>query len=158
MTDVHIQAYAANSPVSTLLSGINTWRIRSTSIAGPDIVALTTTTDFHQTSCLGSNVFAVALSNVGVAANGNIFVTANTGSVSLPLVVSIFETDPNTSKIIGDNILENIAVNDIRTIGVFVTFNNCIQFDPARHRIFIEFRDTDNNLVGSTSTAVSTNR
>lgn len=157
-TQVHIQAQASNAPGTSLLTGINTWLLRSTAAAGPDIIALTTTTDFHQVACSGSAAFAVALSNVGAAASGNIAVSANTGSTSLPISVSISETNPGTGAIIGDNILEGVGAGENRTVAVFVTFNGCIAFDPAANRIFINFRDAGNNVVGSTSTAVSTNR
>ena len=157
-TSVHIQAQAANAPSTNLLTGINTWLLRATDTLGPDIIALTTTTDFHQVSCSGANAFAVALSNVGAAATGDITVTANTGSVTLPLSISISETDPATGAVIGDNLLQNVGAGEYRTVAVFVTFNGCITFDPAVNRIFIEFRDASNNVVGSTSTAVSTGR
>ena len=157
-TSVHIQALAGNAPSTTLLTGINTWLLRATSTPGPDIIALTTTTDFHQVACSGANAFAVALSNVGAAATGDITVTANTGSATLPLSISISETNPATGVIIGDHILQTVGAGENRTVAVFVTFNGCISFDPAVNRIFIEFRDASNNVVGSTSTAVSTNR
>lgn len=157
-TYVHIIAQAANAPSTNLLVGINTWLLRSTSVSGPDTIALTTTTDFHQVACSGQNAFAVASSNVGAATTGDITVTANTGSVSLPLSISIMETNPNTGLVIGDNILQGVGAGDNRTVVVFVTFRGCVGFDPANNRIFIEFRDASNNIVGSTSTAVSTNR
>ena len=157
-TSVHIRAQAANAPSTNLLMGINTWLLRATDTLGPDIIALTTTTDFHQVSCSGANAFAVALSNVGATATGDITITANTGSATLPLSISISETDPGTGAIIGDNLLQNVGAGENRTVGVFVTFNGCVNFDPAANRIFIEFRDASNNVVGSTSTAVSTNR
>lgn len=157
-TSVQVIAKADNALDTNLLSGINTWLLRSTAAPGPDIIALTTTTDFHQVSCSGLNVFAVALSNVGAAATGDITVSANTGSATLPVSVSIQETDPGTGAIIGDNILQSVGAGANRTVAVFVTFNGCINFDPAANRIFIEFRDASNNIVGSTSTAVSTNR
>ena len=157
-TSVHIQAQGSNSLSTTLLTGINTWLLRATVSAGPDIIALTTTTDFHQVACSGAGAFAVALSNVGTAATGDITVTANTGSASLPLGILISETNPGTGTVIGDNILQAVGAGDNRTVGVFVTFNGCINFDPAVNRIFIEFRDASNNVVGSTSTAVSTGR
>ncbi len=102
--------------------------------------------------------FAVAMSNVGAAATGDITVTANTGSAFLPVSVTIQETNPGTGEIIGDHILNNLGAGENRTVAVFVTFNGCVSFDPAANRIFIEFRDASNNVVGSTSTAVSTNR
>jgi secreted trypsin-like serine protease len=157
-TSVHIQAQASNALNTNLLTGINTWLLRANASAGPDIIALTTTTDFHQVACSGANAFAVALSNVGAAATGDITVTANTGSAVLPVSVSIMETDPGTGAVIGDNILQGVGAGANRTVAVFVTFNGCISFDPAVNRIFIEFRDSLNNVVGSTSTAVSTNR
>ena len=155
-TNVHIQAQASNASSTNLLTGINTWLLRSTSVAGPDIIALTTTTDFHQVACTGANVFAVALSNVGVAATGDITVTANTGTAILPLSISISEIDSVTAAVIGDNVLQNVGAGENRSVAVFVTFNGCVPFDPAVNRIFIEFRDAANNVVGSTSTAVST--
>jgi M6 family metalloprotease-like protein len=157
-TNVHIRAQAGNAPSTNLLIGINTWLLRSTIVAESDIIALTTTTDFHQVMCSGVNVFAVALSNVGVAASGDITVLANTGTAVLPLSILIQETDPGTGVVIGDNILQNVGAGENRTVAVFVTINGCVAFDPAVNRIFIEFRDASNNVVGSTSTAVSTNR
>lgn len=157
-TSVQVLAKADNALNTSLLSGINTWLLRATSGTGPDIIALTTTTDFHQVACSGANAFAVALSNVGAAATGDITVTANTGSVSLPVNILIQETNPGTGAIIGDHILQGVGAGANRTIAVFVTFNGCVNFDPAVNRIFIEFRDASNNVVGSTSTAVSTNR
>lgn len=157
-TNVHIRAQGSNAAGTNLLLGINTWLLRATASAGPDIIALTTTTDFHQIACSGTNAFAVASSNVGTATTGNITVTANTGSTVLPLSISISETNPSTGVIIGDHILENIGAGENRTVVVFVTFHGCVSFDPANKRIFIEFRDASNNVVGSTSTAVSTNR
>ena len=157
-TQVHIQAQAANASATSLLTGINTWLLRTTDSQGPDIIALTTTTDFHQVPCSGVNAFAVALSNVGTAATGDITVSANTGAVSLPLSISIQETNPGTGVVIGDNVLNSLGAGENRTVAVFVAFNGCVNFDPALNRIFIEFRDASNNVVGSTSTAVSTNR
>lgn len=157
-TNVHIKAQALNAPSTNLLTGINTWLLRATNSPGPDTIALTTTTDFHQVACSGTNAFAVALSNVGANATTDITVTANTGSASLPISVSIMESNPSTGAIIGDNILQGVNAGNNRTVVVFVTFNGCVTFDPASHRIFIEFRDAANNVVGSTSTAVSTNR
>jgi hypothetical protein len=156
-TDVHIRAQAANAPATSLLPGINTWSLRATSSAGPDIIALTTTTDFHQIACNGIKPFAVAMSNVG-GATSQVTVTADTGSTSLPLSILIQESNPATGVIIGDNILQNVGAGENRTVVVWVTFHGCTSFDPATHRIFIRFKDASNNLIGSTSTAVSTNR
>ncbi|HCB01894.1 MAG TPA: hypothetical protein DEP19_05875 [Anaerolineae bacterium] len=157
-TSVHVRATATNSASTTLLTGVNTWLLRANNVSVPDIIALTTTTDFHQVPCFGQNVFAVAMTNVGVAATGDITVTANTGGVSLPISVLIQETDPGTGTVIGDHILQNVLAGQNRSVAVFVTFLGCITFDPAVNRIFIEFRDASNNIVGSTSTAISTNR
>jgi hypothetical protein len=156
-TDVHIRAQATNAPATTLLPGINTWTLRATNSAGPDIVALTTTTDFHQLGCSGTRPFAVALANVG-GATSQVTVTADSGAAGLPLRILVEETNPSTGVVIGDNILENVGAGENRTVVVWVTFRGCINFDPAANRIFVRFKDASNNLIGSTSTAVSTNR
>jgi predicted outer membrane repeat protein len=156
-TDVHIRAQASNAPATSQLSGINTWGLRSTSSVGPDMIALTTTTDFHQVSCNGTKPFAVAMSNVG-AATGQVTVTADTGSASLPVTALIQESDPATGAIVGDHILENVGAGENLTVVVWVTFHGCVSFDPAANRIFIRLTDEGNQLIGSTSTAVSTNR
>ena len=157
-TNVHVQAQASNALSTNLLTGINTWLLRSTLVSEPDIIAQTTNTDLHQVACSAANVFAVALANVGAAATGDITAVANTGTATLPLSISIVETDPPTGAITGDNILQNVGAGEFRSVAVFVTFNGCVSFDPAVNRIFIEFRDAANNVVGSTSTAVSTGR
>jgi Zn-dependent metalloprotease len=156
-TDVHIRAQASNAAATNLLPGINTWTLRATGSPGPDMIALTTTTDFHQLACSGLRPFAVAMSNVG-AATSQVTVTADTGFASLPLSFLIQESNPATGAIIGDHILENVGAGENRTVVVWVTFNGCVGFDPAANRIFIRFKDAGNNLIGSTSTAVSTNR
>lgn len=157
-TTAHIYAVADNAPPTILFPGVNTWLLRSTSVPGPDLIALTTTTDFHQLACSGTNAFAVALSNVGANAVGNITAVAHTGMTTLPLDIQIQETNPVTGDIIGDHVLSNVMAGESRSLGLFVKFNGCINFDPANHRIFIELLDADNKVVGSTSTAVSTNR
>lgn len=157
-TVVHVQAQSSNTSSTSLMSGVNTITLQATSVAGPDIIALSTTTDLHQMACSGLNVFAVAMSNVGGAAGSNITITANTGTIVLPVSIFIQETNPPTGVVIGDHILQNVAAGDKRTAVVWVTFNGCIPFNPAVNRIFIEFRDGSNNLLGSTSTAISTNR
>lgn len=157
-TNAYIRVETNAMPVSNLYPGINTWLLRATNVAGPDIIAQTTTADLLQVECSGAMAFAVATSNVGATATGDITVTANTGAASLPISVSIQETNPGTGAIIGDHILNNLGAGENRTVAVFVTFNGCINFNPALNRIFIEFRDASNNVVGSTSTAVSTNR
>lgn len=157
-TNVHIRAHAANSQASLLFNGVNTWVIRSTAVSGPDIIALTTTADLHQISCLGATAFAVALSNVGADAVGDITVLAHTGTTYLPVHLSVFETEPASGMVIGDNKLEGISAGENRTVGVFLTINDCINFNPVDNRIFIELRDAENKVVGSTSTSISTNR
>jgi hypothetical protein len=156
-TDVHIRAQGSNAVATSLLTGINTWTLRATYSASPDMIALTTTTDLHQVSCSGTKPFAVAMANVG-AATGQVTVTADTGTSSLPLSILIQETNPATGVVIGDHILQNVGAGENRTVVVWVTFHGCVSFDPAAHRIFIRFKDAGNNLIGSTSTAVSTNR
>jgi len=156
-TDVQVKAQARNAAATALFPGVNTWTLRATTSPGPDIIALTTTSDFHVMSCSETGVFAVALSNVGAAAS-QITAMADTGGAALPLDITVLETDPATGAVIGDNVLDSLPMGANRSVAVFVRFNGCVAFDPAARRIFVRFLDPWGSLVGSTSTAVSTNR
>jgi hypothetical protein len=110
-TDVHIRAVADNAPATGLYTGINTWLLRATSASEPDIIALTTTTDFHIPTYTGAGAFAVALTNVGAPAS-QITVVADDGGIGffpLPVTITVNETDPATGAVIGDHILQNVG-------------------------------------------------
>jgi len=121
-------------------------------------VALAATTNNDGIVSLASTgVFAVATVNVG--ASGSITAAADTGSASLPVSISLCQTDPATSQCIsaiGPSVTTQINADATPTFGIFVEGNGNVPFDPAVNRIFVRFKDSGDITRGSTSVAVRT--
>jgi len=115
----------------------------------------------------GSGAFAVATVNAGAGANppdGLIFVSANTGTTStnqpkkLPLTITLCNSNPMNGQCLAPPaaaVSLPIAAGATPTFSFFVSASGGIPVDPAATRIFVTFTDQNNNLVGSTSVAVS---
>ena len=84
----------------------------------------------------GTGAFAVATVNVGASAS--ITASADTGSASLPVNISLCQTDPGTGQCIssiGPSVTTTINANATPTFGIFVQGNGNVLFDPAANRI-----------------------
>jgi hypothetical protein len=104
-----------------------------------------------------SAAFSVAAVNVGAGAD--LTVSADTGATSLPLTISLCETNPGTGacvSAIGPQVATTIAAGATPTFSVFVTANAPVAFDPAAHRVFVRFIDAGGVTRGATSVAVRT--
>ena len=151
---------------STLLGApvtpaVNTLLLSASAAPVPDIVALAATESndgiLHIPGNSGSNAFAVATLNLG--ATTMITAAANTGPVSLPLAVSICQTDPATGQRLaaaGSSAATLITGGATPTFGIFVAAIAGVPFLPATNRIFVEFSDANEVVRGSTSVAVET--
>jgi hypothetical protein len=171
------QSFAANAPVvpTTVAlgfdctgvnaapsnTGLNTLLLSASSTPVPDIVALAATAQndgiLHITGTSGSNAFAVATVNVGASAQ--ITATANTGSATLPLSVSLCQTNPSSGACLATpaaSVSTTIAANATPTFGIFATASGGVPFLPATNRIFVQFSDASGVVRGSTSIAVQT--
>jgi probable HAF family extracellular repeat protein len=142
-------------------SGLNTLLISASTTPVPDVVALGATTSndgvLHITGTRGSAAFAVATVDVG--AGGTITATANTGSATLPLALSLCQTDPTSGACLAPpsaSVMATIAANATPTFGIFGTASGAIAFDPANSRIFVQFTDSGGAVRGETSVAVET--
>jgi hypothetical protein len=96
----------------------------------------------------GSNSFAV----VNVGAGSSITATVDTGSASLPLALSLCETNPITSRCVtplGSSATVTTNTNATPTFGIFATANSPIAFDPAGSRIFVQFTDPSGTVRGA---------
>ncbi|MBV1879300.1 MAG: hypothetical protein KUG79_16785 [Pseudomonadales bacterium] len=153
-----------NSAAASSVTGLNTLRISASSTVIPDVVALVATIQsdgiVHIPGDTGTGVFSVASVNVG--ASGLLSVTVDTGSVDLPLALSLCQTNPATGVCINPTaptsgtVSVNIDAGDTPTFGVFVTGRDNISLDPAGKRIFLRFTDSSDVIRGSTSVAVQT--
>jgi hypothetical protein len=150
----------APAPIQT---GLNTLLLSSSATPVPDIVALGATTlndgILHIPGSSGANAFAVATVNVGAA--GAITVTANTGSATLPLAITLCQTDPASGQCINPSApapsaTTTINANATPTFAIFGQASGAIPFDPANSRIFVQFTDGGGTVRGATSVAVET--
>jgi Subtilase family len=160
-TDVQLSFDCANSNPAAINSGLNTLLLSASPTPIPDIVALAaTTTNDGIVNILGINAtgaFAVATVNVGVS--GNITASADTGSASLPVDISLCQTNPATGQCIsgiGASVSTTINAGATPTFGIFVQGSGNVPFDPAGNRIFVRFKGAGDITRGSTSVAVRT--
>jgi hypothetical protein len=129
-------------------TGLNTLSLSASATPVPDIVALAATAQndgiLHITGISGSNAFAVATVNVGASAQ--ITATANTGSATLPLSLSLCQTNPSTGACLtmpAASLSTTIAANATPTFGIFATASASVPFLPATNRIFVQFSDAN---------------
>jgi hypothetical protein len=160
-TDVQLGFDCTNAGPAPINTGLNTLLFSASTAPVPDVVALaaTLTNDgiVNIPGTNGTGVFAMATVNVG--ATGAITASADTGATSLPLTVSLCETNPATGQCIsgiGSTVPTTINANATPTFGIFVQGNGNVPFDPALNRIFVRFKDGGNVTRGSTSVAVRT--
>jgi photosystem II stability/assembly factor-like uncharacterized protein len=140
------------------LTGVNTLLLSSSFSSIPDIVALAATSGgiVNIPGTNGTGAFAVATVNVG--ASGSIIASADTGGVSLPVNISICQTNPGTGACLGspgNTVTTTINANDTPTFAVFVQGSGNVPFDPAANRVFVRF-NSGGVTRGSTSVAVRT--
>jgi hypothetical protein len=161
-TDVELSYDCNNTDPAPVTVGLNTLLFSASSTPVPDIVALAATSSNDGIVSLpdssGANAFAAATVNVGVLAD--ITATADTGSVNLPLGLTLCETDPGTGGCLASpaaSVTKTMDANDTSTFSVFVTGQGSfVSFDPANNRVHVRFRDGGNVTRGSTSVAVQT--
>jgi hypothetical protein len=150
-----------NTLPAPTITGLNTLLLSASVTPVPDIVALAATTNndgiVNILGTGGTGAFAVATVNVGTS--GSITISGDTGSASLPVDISLCQTDPANGQCIsaiGPSVTTQINAGATPTFGIFVQGNGAVPFDPAANRIFVRFRDAGGVTRGSTSVAVRT--
>jgi len=158
-TDVPLNFVCANASPAVTIPGVNTLLLTASPGAVPDVVVLSATPSRDGIVNIGATgetgVFAVATTNVGAA--DVLTVSADTGGVSLPLSVTICQTDPGTAQCIAPPAASaslSIAAGATPTFGIFATATSTIPFDPAHNRIFVRLQDASGVTRGLTSVAV----
>jgi len=160
-TDV-VFAIAGNGVVPpAVITGVNTLLLSASPTPVPDIVALGATAGntgiVNIPGATGTGAFAVATVNVG--ASGLITVTADTGGASLPVSISLCQTNPTSGACLGaptSAVTTQIDANATPTFAIFIKGLGTVVFDPAHNRIFVRFKDPAGVTRGATSEAVKT--
>jgi Protein of unknown function (DUF4038)/Putative collagen-binding domain of a collagenase len=160
-TDVQFSFDCDNSNPAPINTGLNTLLLSASSSPVPDIVALAATLTNDGIANIpgtnGTGAFAVATVNVG--ATGTITASADTGSTSLPVNISLCQTSPATGQCIsaiGGSVTTTITAGATPTFATFIEGGGNVSFDPAANRIFVRFKDSGAVTRGSTSVAVRT--
>lgn len=158
-TDVELRFDCSNSGPADVVTGLNTFLLSASEQPVPDVVALAATIGSNGIVEIpgenGTGVFSVASVNVGVG--GTIRVSADSGSVSLPVNLLICETNNQSGACLADpasEVTTEIAADATPTFGIFVQGSGEVYFDPATNRVFVRFRDASNIVRGATSVAV----
>jgi virginiamycin B lyase len=160
-TDVNFGFDCASMGAAAPVTGLNTLLLSASTTPVPDIIveSATTTNDgiLHITGGTGSAAFATATINLGSSAS--ITVTADTGGVTLPLAITLCQTNPGSGQCLATpsaSVATTINTSATPTFAIFATASNTIPFAPATSRIFVRFADTGGAIRGSTSVAVET--
>ena len=145
---------------AAVIPGVDTIDLTLSSNPIADIIALAATPTHNgivEVPAGGAAAFAVASTNVGAAAP--ITVTADTGTASLPLQLTLCQSSPATGQCLATpsaSVSLNDAAGAALTFSVFLQASGAIALDPAAARIFVRFKDSSGGLHGSTSVAVET--
>lgn len=160
-TEVELNYDCTNTDPAPSTEGLNTLLLSATAAPVPDIVALAATPSgdgiVSLAGSFGVNAFAVAIVNVG--ATGTLTASVDTGTATLPVSLSICETEPATGGCISpvqSSIVTTIDSNTTAAFAIFVGGAGIIPLDPATNRIYVRFQDGSGVTRGSTSVAVRT--
>ena len=120
------------------------------------MIGLTTVVDLAG-SVNSTALFAVGSANVGVASD--ITVSVDDGGASLPIELTLCETNSSTGaceSAIAQNIALTYDASSTRSFAIFANILGPIENQPGENRIFVRFRDSQGVVRGSTSTSVRT--
>jgi hypothetical protein len=158
-TDVTFTFSCSNVSAARVISGVNTMLLSASSSPAPDVImiAATSPNDGIVRIANGLGALAVATSNVG--ASGNITISADTGAVSLPISLSVCQTNPSTGACFSapqSSVTTFIGARATPTFSVFVNGFGNVPFNAAVNRVFIRAKDLGGVTRGATSVAVRT--
>ena len=159
-TNLEFDASSFNAAPITPIVGVNTLQFRAAQDPVIDLIAVAATLNNDGYADIpgntGTGVFSVATTNLGIS--GQVTVRASTGAATVPVSVSLCQTDAVGACMAPPSATLDLAVNtgETPTFGVFVTGTGPVADDPAANRVFLEFADQSGALVGSTSVAVRT--
>jgi hypothetical protein len=161
-TELRIEAGCGNRRAATDLPGVNTFRLSAIGFSPTDIIALAATAgntgSITLPSPTGTAAFAVATSNVGSAASVTVRPRAGDEAAALG-AITVCETDPATGACVtarSAELVQPVSSGATHTYAVFVTGAGAASADPARNRVYLDFRSGSGLTLGSTSVAFRT--
>ena len=158
--EVAIEFQCANATEAASFVGLNTLLLTASFAPVPDLIALAATLTNNGVTELNNNSGFFSASTVNVGAAATITVSADTGDATLPVTLSLCQTDPATSVCINptvpgiEPVLVDISEGGSPTFAVFVSATDNIVLDPVNSRVFLRFSDELDVIRGSTSVAL----
>ena len=142
------------------IAGVTDLIVAGSTTPVPDLVALASApggAGILSIDVGASAAFAVATVNVGSAAT--LRAEADTLGVALPLGITLCATDSNGTCLDPPSTAVELAVDAgaTPTFSVFVAASAPVAFEPAEHRVRLQFRDPGGVVRGATTVAVRTN-
>jgi hypothetical protein len=159
-TTIDFSFACSNIMQAPIETGVNTLLLSASTSPVPDIVALAASADpgyVDIPSATGTGVFAAATINLG--ADATITAAANTGSATLPVSLTLCQTDPTSGQCLASpsaTVTTDIQPNATPTFGIFVTGSGTVANSPGTNRVFVTFTDSGGIVRGETSVAVRT--
>ena len=160
-TNVAVNFSCSNAAPAPVVTGLNTLLLSASTTPTPDVVVLAATMQndgiVHVTGTPSKGEFAVATDNLG--SGDTITVATNTGAASLPVTITLCQTNPQTGQCLqtpSATVTTTINSNATPTFGIFVSASAAVALNPANNRIFVTFTDSTNAVRGETSVAVET--
>ena len=157
-TDVAFRFDCANGPPATAITGVNTLLLSASAVPVADVIAiaLVPAATVVPGVLLVNPQAAFALAAVNVGALANVTLTADTGSVALPLTVALCQTSPTGACLSPPAPSVTLALGNGGGAGfaVFVAASGPVKANAAVNRIFLRFKEASGITRGATSVAI----
>ncbi len=164
--DLVILANCVNKGSSQIITGLNTLILTASTTPISDMISIIATPTqngiLQLPSTTGSAAFGHA--TINIAAPGSVTfraqdAPAGASGISLPLTLTLCQTDPATAQCLGTppspSVTVNVTNNQTLTFSVFAQATGAIPFDPGRNRIHV-IATQGSVPVGAASVAVRT--
>ncbi len=158
--DMPLAFFCDKVPPAPVIPGVDTVDLFVSATATADVVALAavaTNDGILHVPAGGTGAFAVATVNLGSA--GTIAVTAETGGASLPVSLTLCQTNPANGQCLAPPAAAVTVADGAQatpTFSIFAAATGAIPLAPATSRLFVRFTDATGGLRGSTSVAIET--
>jgi hypothetical protein len=124
------------------------------------VLATTSNDGIVEIPVTGTHFFTAAAINANSGATTQTLTAEVNDDLSgLPLAVTVCETDENSickQPASSNQVTFSTNGGKIVLLAIFVTANDAVDFDPALHRLHLQFKDSNGQIRGAASVAVRT--
>lgn len=158
-TDVTFGFTCNGTNAADISLGLNTLLLSASADPIADMVALAATSTGDGILHIRNGAAAFAVATVNVGSTSSITVSADTGAATLPVAISVCQTDPQLgtcTSAIGPSVTTQVPAGTTPTFAIFASTTGAVPADFANNRVVVRFRDSAGITRGSTSVAVLT--